>query len=121
MRLTSFEQSYTKQTPVTWQGHKMTPKKLHHCNHLFKHNILCEFHNLVNFPFKGHFVVLRSIWFNELWPTCETHGLVIFLKFLNECLEGLFQYFMNILLHQLRFALDTSGLVTFLSFHKLSF
>ena len=28
MRLTSFEQSYTKQTPVTWQGHKITPKKI---------------------------------------------------------------------------------------------
>ena len=59
MRLTSFEQSYTKPTPVTWQAHKTTPKKLQCWNHLLKHNILCEFRNLVNFPIKSGEVKMK--------------------------------------------------------------
>ena len=74
MRLKSFEQSYTKQTPVTWQGHKITPKKLHHCNHLFKHNILCEFRNLVNFPFNQSYASFNLSSFSFV---LNTFGIIL--------------------------------------------
>ena len=43
MRLTSFEKNYTKQTPITLEVFKITPKNVHYWNHLFYYFLLCEF------------------------------------------------------------------------------